>query len=306
MLEASDLEPNPKEEEGLQAAINIAYGISPPSPEAFTKNSPPSSLSPGKRQRELFEKMLLGPYVEEALQWLHDVNLLGHLLPHLEKTVNFTQEMGRKHKDVWKHTKQVVSQTPKDAVLRWAALLHDIGKVPTRAISSDGKVTFHGHAEVSARMFDRIARQFEFPQPMRSQVRFLIQHHLRANQYDGGWTDSAVRRFDREMGDHLEALLLLSRADITSARPEKRHHAIRQIEELEARIQALRAIDSRLPPLPSGLGNDIIQRFNLKPGKIIGELRRECEKAVEEGKLEPRQSPDYYLEYLEKQCSHLK
>jgi poly(A) polymerase len=236
---------------------------------------------------------------EPALQWLHDTGLLAVILPELEATVDFTQEMGRRHKDVWKHTKQVVAQADPDPAVRWAALLHDVGKVPTRTISQAGKVAFHGHAEVGARMFDRVSRRLAFPPAQSKKVRFLIQQHLRANQYDGSWTDSAVRRFDREMGDDLEALLALSRADITSARKHKRQAALAQIEELVTRILALREIDSRIPPLPSGLGNHIMERFDLKPGRIIGDLRRHLEQAVEAGELEGQREVDYYLEYLE-------
>ena len=150
-------------------------------------------------------------------------------------------------------------------------------------------------------MFDRIARRLQFPKPLRARVRFLIQHHLRANQYDGSWTDSAVRRFDREMGEHLSALLSLSRADITSARPHRRETALGQIDDLAARIAALREIDSRMPPLPSGLGDHIMARFGLTPGPIVGELRRRLEQAIATGEIEPHRDAEYYLEYLDRQ-----
>jgi len=254
---------------------------------------------PAGRIRDLLQRVLVASSPEPALQWLHDVGLLALILPELEATVDFTQEMGRRHKDVWKHTKQVVAQAEPEPAIRWAALLHDIGKVPTRTVSPAGKVAFHGHAEVGARMFDRIAGRLELPDSLRSRVRFLIQHHLRANQYDGSWTDSAVRRFDREMGEHLPSLLGLSRADITSARRHKREAALAQIDELVGRIEALREIDARVPPLPSGLGNVIMERFGLRPGRIIGELRRALEEAVEAGALEARREAGYYLDYLD-------
>src|SRR5262249_47071716 len=165
--------------------------------------------------------------VPAALQFLHDVGLLTIWLPELEATVNFSQEAGRRHKDVWEHTKQVVRQSVPRPHVRWAALLHDIGKVPTRTFTPDGGVHFHRPSEVGARMFDAIARRFQFDRPTHKKLRFLILHHLRANQYDGSWTDAAVRRFDREMAAHLEDLLDLSRADITSARPGRREAALR-------------------------------------------------------------------------------
>jgi poly(A) polymerase len=287
--------------EALEIAVRIATGEPAPPPEMVGNAARElDGLSAG-RIRELIEQVLLGRDPSGALEWLHDVGLLAAILPEVEATVDFVQEMGRRHKDVWKHTRQVVVQSERDPAIRWAALLHDIGKVPTRSVTPSGKVAFHGHAEVGARMFDRIARRLAFPKPLRSKVRFLIQQHLRANQYDGSWTDSAVRRFDREMGEHLEALLSLSRADITSARRGKREAALGQIDELTARIQALREIDARVPPLPSGLGNDIMERFGLKPGRIIGELRRRLEQAIEAGELEPQREAEYYLEYLARQ-----
>jgi poly(A) polymerase len=248
--------------------------------------------------RAALEQRLLGDDPGAALQALCDSGALAAALPELAATVGFAQEMGRRHKDVWAHTKQVVQQAPAVPALRWAALLHDIGKVPTRDVSPKGKVTFHGHAEAGARLFDRIAARLAFPEPLAATVRFLILNHLRASHYAPSWTDSAVRRFARELGEHLPALLLLSRADVTSARPEKRQHAARSIDELEARIAAVRELDARRPPLPSGIGDALIARFGLAPGRLIGELKRELEALVAEGALEPFREAEYYLAAL--------
>ena len=92
--------------------------------------------------------------LDVGLQWMHDAGVLAVLLPELEATVDFSQEAGRRHKDVWEHTKQVVRQSVPNPLVRWAALLHDIGKVPTRVMLPDGRVNFHRHAEVGARMWD--------------------------------------------------------------------------------------------------------------------------------------------------------
>jgi poly(A) polymerase len=248
--------------------------------------------------REELGRMLVKRDVHLALQWLHEVGALALLLPEIEATVDFSQEAGRKHKDVWEHTKQVVRQAVPRPAVRWAALLHDIGKVPTRTFTADGKVHFHGHAEVGARMFSPIAKRLAFDRDLRQKVRFLILHHLRANQYAGGWTDSAVRRFDREMGEHLDDLLDLSRADITSRRPGRRQELVRQIHDLSVRIQELRALDARQPPLPTGLGTAITERFGIPPSRRIGDLKRELEAAVERGELEERREDAYYLDWL--------
>jgi poly(A) polymerase len=248
--------------------------------------------------RQELERTLVARNVHLALQWLHDVGAMAKLLPELHATVDFSQESGRRHKDVWEHTKQVVRQAIPHPDVRWGALLHDIGKVPTRTFTPDGGVHFHGHAEVGARMFDPIARRLQFERGQRQKVRFLILHHLRANQYADAWTDSAVRRFDREMGEHLDDLLALSRADITSKRPGRRQELLTQISQLAARIRALRELDAKHPPLPTGLGTAISERFGIPPSRRIGDLKRALEEACERGELEERREDGYYLEWL--------
>jgi len=288
----------------LHAARRVSELAQLPNPQvtlAAREVAPRVRPLPASLVRECMSDLLLGRGVQLALQWLHDAAILGQILPELEATVDFSQEAGRRHKDVWEHTKQVVRQSVPRLPVRWAALLHDIGKVPTRTFTSDGKVHFHGHSEVGARMFDDIARRFAFEPVLRQKLRFLILHHLRANQYDGSWTDSAVRRFDREMGEHLPDLLDLSRADITSKRPGRREEALRSISELARRIAELREEEARVPPLPTGLGNAIMEQLGLPPSKRIGDLKRLCEAAVERGELEPRQPSDYYIAWLRKQ-----
>jgi poly(A) polymerase len=255
---------------------------------------------PPERVRDELTEMLLGRGVDVALQWLHLSGVLAAWLPELEATVDFSQEAGRRHKDVWEHTKQVVRQSVPRPAVRWAALLHDIGKVPTRTFTPDGGVHFHRHSEVGARMFDEVGRRFRFDKPMKQKLKFLILHHLRPNQYDTAWTDSAVRRFDRELQAHLTDLLDLSRADITSARPGKRQNALRNISELAARIQTLREEDAKQPLLPTGIGNIIMEHFQLPPSKQIGDLKKSLEVSVEAGELEPRREAEYYLAHVAK------
>ena len=179
-----------------------------------------------------------GHDIDAALEWMQQAGILRVLFPELEATVDLVQETGRQHKDVWAHTKQVVKQTVRRPLVRWAALLHDIGKVPTRTFTPDG-VHFHGHAEVGARMFDKVHSRFAFARDERQTIRFLVKHHLRTNQYSEQWTDSAVRRFHREMGPHMIDLLDLSRADITSKRPGRRKQLLEQISALSERVDVL-------------------------------------------------------------------
>ena len=290
----------------LDLAVAVAQGASPPPPEvnaAARAAAPLLAELPAPRIRAAVEEVIMARSLEVGLQWMHDAGVLGVLLPELEATVDFSQEAGRRHKDVWEHTKQVVLQSVPNPMVRWAALLHDIGKVPTREFLPDGKVTFHRHAEIGARMWEPIARRLGFDKPLRQQIRFLVLHHLRANAYSPSWTDAAVRRFDHEMGEHLDDLLDLSRADVTSRRPGRRQEAVRNIHALKERILAIRELDARVPPLPPGLGNAIMEAFGLPPSKQIGDLRKLCEDAVERGELEERRDAAYYVEYLRKSGS---
>ena len=250
-----------------------------------------------RRLRAAVEHALMGHEVDAALEWMHQAGILRVLFPELEATVDLVQESGRQHKDVWAHTKQVVKQTVQRPLVRWAALLHDIGKVPTRTFTPEG-VHFHGHAEVGARMFDRVHGRFDFARDERQTIRFLVKHHLRTNQYSDQWTDSAVRRFHREMGAYMTDLLDLSRADITSKRPGRRKQLLEQISALAQRVETLAEQDAKLPPLPGGVGTAIMEAFELAPSRLIGDLKRALEAAIDSGDLEPRREDAYYVAFL--------
>jgi poly(A) polymerase len=250
--------------------------------------------------RSRLDRIMLGRDPEGGLEALLASGALDVLLPEVRNLVGFGDGEWR-HKDVWKHTKQVVRQAVPRIEVRWAALLHDVGKVKTRSISPNGEVHFFGHAEVGARMFDRLNRRvplFSNEPELKGTVRFLILHHLRANQYEGDWTDNAVRRFSREMGAHLDDLLCLSRADITTKRPEKRRRGLEQISELSERIRKLAEQDAVVPPLPSGIGDAIMLAFQLPPSRLIGDLKRGLEAAIEAGEIAPHLEAEAYVQFL--------
>jgi poly(A) polymerase len=257
-----------------------------------------ASFAPEVRAK--LDRVMMGEDPELGLDVLLDAGALRAIFPEVHAMVGFGDGEWR-HKDVWKHTKQVVRQAVPRLEVRWASLFHDIGKVKTRSISPDGKVHFLGHAEVGTRMFDKMEKRLSMfsPEPeLRDTVRFLILHHLRANQYDPSWTDSAVRRFARELGAHLDDLLCLARADITTKRPEKKRKGLNQIEELAARIRKLAAEDAKQPPLPSGVGDAVMKAFGIPPSRKIGEIKKILEQAIESGEIEARLPCEAYVELI--------
>ncbi len=248
--------------------------------------------------REHMDRLLTSKHPEPGLDAIESVGCLDVWIPEVAAMVGFGDNEWR-HKDVWKHTKQVVKQSVPRLEVRWGALLHDIGKPKTRRIDDRGNVTFHGHSEVGAAMFrKRVADRLGFEGALRERIHFLILHHLRAAQYEDGWTDAAVRRFYKQMGDGLRDLLDLSRADITTKRPEKRRRGVRQISLLAKRIAELKKLDEKVAPLPKGLGTEIMEAFGVPPSKRLGDLMKQLAAAVESGEIEPQQPAAYYLDHL--------
>jgi poly(A) polymerase len=293
-------------EQLLAPAIAAGRDGSPPDPAALAAIAriiqmglaPLRACSP-THLYELLTAAICGRRPDLAMQVLHETGVLALVLPELEATVDFSQEAGRRHKDVWEHTKTVVWQSVPKPVVRWAAMLHDIGKVPTRRFLEGGGVTFHGHAEVGERMFARgPAQRIGFPPAEREAIAVLIRFHLRPGQYDESWTDSAVRRFARELGPQLADLLNLSRADVTSKRPGKRKRSLQRISELGRRIRALEAEDQKPRPLPAGLGHALMVALELPPGREIGQLRARLQALFEAGEIAGGREPDYYVEQV--------
>lgn len=285
-------------------ALRWAVAVACDDPELLKAPPPLASQEallaiPIGRVREQLDQLMLGRHTQDGLDALLEMGGLDAWLPEIKAMIGFSDGEWR-HKDVWKHTKQVVWQSVPRLEVRWGALLHDIGKVKTRSIDERGQVHFFGHSEVGAAMFRRrVARRLNFTGDLRERLHYLILYHLRAGQYDRSWTDSAVRRFDREMGEGLVDLLDLSRADITSKRPEKRKRGLRQVSELSNRIESLRKLDAKIPPLPKGLGSLIISHFALPPSKLVGTLRKRLEQEANAGNIESGQACDYYVKWLE-------
>jgi len=255
------------------------------------------------RERWLMEtnRLLVGPTVEAALGFLADTGLLAPLVPEAQAMLEFKAGQGKyHHKALWPHTLAVVAQAPPRVPVRWAALLHDAGKVTTRSVDAAGDVHFFGHESAGADLVDGVARRFRFDRALWNRVRSLVAMHQRPALYEGVWTDAAIRRLIREAGEALQDLLDLSRADVTSHRPGVREGALARLRELEVRAAELIRLNGQGPLLPKGIGRAIMTRLRIGEGPRVGEVKAQLEQAVLDGLLPRNASVEAYLEHLDR------
>jgi poly(A) polymerase len=223
-----------------------------------------------ERIRDELDKVLVAEHAPAGLEILVDAGLADRFLPELP-ALSLEQDPVHRHKDVLRHTYAVVARCEPDAVLRLAALLHDVGKPATRKITPEG-VTFHHHEVEGARIARARLTALRYPKSVIDDVCTLIELHLRFHGYgDGAWSDAAVRRFVRDAGPLLDRLNQLTRADVTT-RNEKRAQAFAKLQdELEERIASLAEqenLEAMRPPLD---GRKVMEVLDLQPGPEIGE-----------------------------------
>jgi len=252
-----------------------------------------------ERIRPELERLLMNLFPERGLDFLQRTGLLPLLLPEVQSLVGFSDSCEVHHKDIWEHTKKVVSRSKPTPAIRWAALLHDIGKVWTRTIDGDGRVHFFRHEDLGAILFTGIAARLTLDDRLVERVRFLIRNHSRINMYAPDWTDSAVRRLVRETGEYFEELLALSRADITSRQERRVEELNRLLDELGRRVEEIRTEDGRKPVLPKGAGAVIMQHFGIPAGPLVGHLKDLLEQAIHEGRQPPDRPVEEYLGFLQ-------
>jgi poly(A) polymerase len=276
----------------------LACRVEPAALDAIAEQAHRVLRADRRRLRDALTHLLMGRRPAGALTLLQRTGLLAFTLPEVSALVGFHKSSRFHHKDVWDHTRIVVRQAIPRPHLRWAALLHDIGKTHTRGYGPGKKVSFLRHDELGAVMFDGIAARLQFPEALAWSVRGLILHHLRANLYDPKWTDAAIRRFAADIGPHLDDLIHLSRADVTSRRPGRRREAIANLHALRSRLDAQRDAVVERPSVPKGLGKRIIEDLGVPPGPEVGRLRRLCEAAVADGRLPVSPTADACLAFL--------
>jgi poly(A) polymerase len=253
-----------------------------------------------ERWKMEMDKLLMGNDVHKGLDYLRDSNLLTFIMPELTLLKGFNQTDEYHHKDVWEHTKRALKASVRDLDIRWALLMHDVGKPFTKSVR-DGQVHFYHHEVVGETLARSIMFRLRFSKEQRRKVSTLIFHHMRPNMYDDDWNDSAVRRLARDLHGHVFDLLNLSRADITSMRPETVRRGLARLDKLENRLEQLLREDAKQPPLPKGMGNAIMEHFGIKEGPAVGEYMTRLHEAIEAGRLEPGREFEYYLKFLEKE-----
>jgi poly(A) polymerase len=268
----------------VRFASRLDFGIDRATADAIHEAATALASISRERVRDELDKMLLGPQPARGVQLLCELGLAEFSLPDVPRMRGMQQEVGR-HKDVFTHTLQVLDRTPPRLALRWAGLLHDIAKPVTKHVEN-GKVTFHGHDYKGERMARRILSDLHQPSELVDRAARLVGLHLRANAYEGAWTDSAVRRLVLDVGDDLvEDLLMLSRADVTTARADRRAAIAHSVAELEARIRELRARED-IARLASPLdGLELMRLFDRGPGPWIQLIKDHLRELVIDGEL---------------------
>lgn len=189
-----------------------------------------------------------------------------------------------RHKDTVEHTIMVTAKTPARLRVRLCALFHDVGKPDTRKIEDDGTVSFHGHEQLGAKMTTRILKELGYDKELASQVGRLVGLSG-ATKGSQGWGEAAIRRFDKEAGELLEDLLDFVVEDVTSRHQVNHDRVKTEIATLWRRIREVRAADEAAKWRPVVSGDEIMERYGLRPGKQVGEAIKTvsaAQKAAEE------------------------
>ncbi len=291
-------------------AAQLGFRPAPEVVAAMIDMAPRIEIVSAERVRDELTKLLLSREPRVGLDLLVRTGLAEIVLPELPALAMERDEHNR-HKDVYQHSLTVLDQAIElewrlggpDLINRLAALLHDIGKPKTRRFEAGGKVSFHHHDVVGAKLATKRLTALKFPGEVVKAVAKLIELHLRFHGYaDADWTDAAVRRYVRDAGDQLERLHILTRSDCTTRNVRKANRLATAYEQLEHRIDVLaeqEELDALRPDLD---GTQIMAILGIRPGRDVGRAYKFLlEKRIEDGPLGEQAAREALLAWWDEQ-----
>lgn len=271
----------------VRFAAELGFDISAETFDGIRNNAGRLSIIAGERIRDEFVKMISGSDPVRAMQLLIDTNLIKEFLPEIVDMQGVDQIGKFHHKDVLKHSLQVmqnVVDTSTDPILRLAALLHDVGKPATKRFFKDQGWTFHGHEMIGAKLSWKIGRRLKLGKEKTARMSKLISLHMRpVNLTSEGVSDSAIRRLMFDCENDIDAQLTLCRADITTANPKLVDHYLSNFEEVQHRMGNVEARDKMRNFNSPVRGSEIIEICQIKPGPIVGAIKGRIEDAILDG-----------------------
>jgi poly(A) polymerase len=257
-------------------ASQLRFTVDPAVVAAMTEMAADLGRITAERVRDELTKLLCGADPVAGLRLLVETGLADHFLPELPG-LRLEIDEHAQHKDVYEHTLTVVrnaishEEGEPDFVLRMAALMHDIGKPDTKTVGSDGRVSFHHHEVVGARLTRARMKALRYPKDVTSAVAKLVGLHLRFYGYGRGeWTDSAVRRYVTDAGELLPRLHKLTRSDCTTRNRRKAAQLAADYDALEARIARLQVEEDLARVRPDLDGHAIMELLGVPPGPVVG------------------------------------